>query len=463
MIGYVFSIEVINDDTTKVGKVNWHGITPDFKLDVNGLYIGVSELYLKDYSGKADDLIALLLVDDYGRIKADDRAGGSPAFYYGVVTAVSDDKVMCSDARLYYLNCDYVKEPKNSNIKNPITYLQTICKSWIVGSHISIDMTEDVSFSFTGQTYKAPNPEDPDTENITETVFEYLQSYGVSLVISKDTMKDDRLGNEFVGTFICGSPIGTFIIDDSEMVKEPSVYVRPVMDGEPNGIAICRPNPGNKYKTLTVVRRYITKDSKIVSSSSDPNIVKPIKMKTYISTDNETRTEAQIRKELNSKKSELSKQQAAYSKETDASKKETMKSKIDMLKDEVKRLEEDLAEKVALQDWNAIAQENLEVPSYSHEITFKVNKDMNRINELMQIGNTLNIIHNQKSYTSIVTGYEVDSTSDYVLIKCGNVGSKLSSILAKGTKTKYSKTKANQTIGTVSTDEIDTIIAKYFN
>jgi hypothetical protein len=78
--------------------------------------------------------------------------------------------------------------------------------------------------------------------------------------------------------------------------------------------------------------------------------------------------------------------------------------------------------------WDTIAQKQLSVPKYSHEISFDMHKDHPQANDFARVGNTCSLIHKGNTYNSIISGVEVKSNSNFIKVKCGNVSSNLATL-----------------------------------
>lgn len=212
------------------------------------------------------------------------------------------------------------------------------------------------------------------------------------------------------GAFITGDRFGSLVIDKSKWIAESKVYDRPIMDGNPNGINIGTVNQDDNgnFSSVSVIRRYITKDRKIVHTPDDPGIVHPIKMTTYNYTpEKETKTE---------------------------NGKETTTLKLKSADD--------------------IAKEQLMVPLAANEISFKIHKNHPQINSILRVGNYGNIIFKRKTRESIVTKYTINSNDDYVLVECGNVRSTLQDIIHEAqttTTTTNTSASTNTTTNVTST------------
>ena len=78
--------------------------------------------------------------------------------------------------------------------------------------------------------------------------------------------------------------------------------------------------------------------------------------------------------------------------------------------------------------WDTIAQKQLSVPKYSHEISFDMHKDHPQANDFARVGNTCSLIHKGNTYNSIISGVEVKSNSNFIKVKCGNISSNLATL-----------------------------------
>lgn len=89
---------------------------------------------------------------------------------------------------------------------------------------------------------------------------------------------------------------------------------------------------------------------------------------------------------------------------------------------------------------SSLAAKNLELPEYSHEISFKIRKDLDQynLNRALHIGNYVTIIYKGEQIDSHITGYTIDSSDDWIEVKCGNFDSNLRNIFSSDKSNAFS-------------------------
>lgn len=89
---------------------------------------------------------------------------------------------------------------------------------------------------------------------------------------------------------------------------------------------------------------------------------------------------------------------------------------------------------------SSLAAKNLDLPEYSHEITFKIRKDLDQynLNRALHIGNYITIIYKGEQIDSHITGYTIDSSDDWIEVKCGNFDSNLRNIFSSDKNNTFS-------------------------
>ncbi len=431
MVGYVITVNPLTRETT------WSGLTQNFKLEIKGGEVGTSTFTFPGFTGEVDDILALRIMDGSGYLRPDTRVPGyRPAFYYGVITAVdkntsvSDDEntnedltatVQCSDFKTYLSNT-FIPEVSTTH-ENPFKYLKAIVDRWTERNNQNGIPMEVLSstVSYTGPEFYYAKPTEAGTDELMTIIGRAFKNYQIPLVVVADTINKNS-GLYLKTMFISGTSIGTVMIDDSKLIRGAKVVERPVGDGDYNAIYIGeqtftvtkkKVKKGNKtttqkistYNGVTIRKRYINTESTIVSSITS-KVKKPIKIKAYVKASDD---------------------------------------------------------KTAL---DVIAQNELSVTQYSHEITFAIHVTHPAIlRGLAEIGNKVVLFYKGKKYKSYVSEVTIDSESEYIEIKCGNSKSTgLESLIdtnskkVKGTSTKSADsttTATSSSLKIASTTDID--------
>jgi len=77
-----------------------------------------------------------------------------------------------------------------------------------------------------------------------------------------------------------------------------------------------------------------------------------------------------------------------------------------------------------------VAQAELSGQTYAHEISFDIKKDNNVFSvEDLEVGLLVDIVHDDTIYSSVLTGYVINSESDFISLRFGHVRSTLQDIL----------------------------------
>lgn len=285
---------------------------------------------------------------------------------------------------------------------NPLHYLTMIYDKWMspYGSPLYIKWLGDVSPYIDrgtdgnggGKHFTYPAPETAETQklvNYVEALFKYyqitLQTYADEFTDpsgQNNPQRSDGTNRSVYAAFISGKDIGSIIIDKSRDIINPDLYVRPAMNGESNAVSIVIPQI-NKVEdgteTYDGVREidtwYLRRDNQITRDKNDPLIEHPINKTLYIYSD-------------------------------------TSKKPEDITDVEKKN----------------IARAQLQMPSYSHEISFQLSKFSDRANEFCQIGNVVTLYYKGYPYKSAITSVQITSTNDYITVKCGNILSSLNEL-----------------------------------
>lgn len=394
-----------------LNQVRWSGLTSDFRLSTYGDDITSSEFVLADYEGENDDIIAAIVVDGRGYLTRDERTKttqtlNGPADYYGVVTAVSESddgtfRVTTSDLKTLF-SMNYV--PEKSDITNPYTYIKYIYDRWrSPTAYLNID---DLGLKYTNRVFVAPNPTSAQTATFSELLSKLFSNYQVVFVPCGDNINTSDATLSLHGAFTVGEDIGSVLLFKCADIQGISVYVRPTMNGEPNGIAVCVPNDVESteenpisYEDVEITKHYIKTDGTITNDSTDEDVIKPIKMTSFI----------------------------VSAGSEDASK-----------------------------STEYIAQRELSIPAYAHEISFKISKWSSYATKLAKVGTICTLLYMGKSYRSIVRGVEIDSASDYITIVCGNVSSALITILDARNLINPSSTSGKSSSSTIVSPDIIT-------
>lgn len=305
-----------------------------------------------------------------------------------------------NDYDRYSSNSFYVKD------NNPLHYLTMIYDKWMApfGSPLYIKwlggltpyIDRGTDGSTNGKHFTYPTPSQAETQKLSDYAEALFKYYQVTLQPYADEMTDptgennpqrsDGTNRSVYAAFISGKDIGNIIIDKSKDVINPDVYVRPAMNGENNAVSIIIPQitkanndagvAEDKYDGVKEIDTwYLRKDNELTRDRNDSLIEHPIKKTLYLYTD-------------------------------------TSKDPKDITDVEKKN----------------IARQQLEMPSYSHEISFELSKYSDRATEFCQIGNVVTLYYKGIPYKSAITSVNITSSSDYITIKCGNVLSTLSEL-----------------------------------
>lgn len=80
--------------------------------------------------------------------------------------------------------------------------------------------------------------------------------------------------------------------------------------------------------------------------------------------------------------------------------------------------------------YQEIASSELSYSGYAHEINFDIRKNNNILSvDELEIGLLADIIHNEKKYSSVLTGFVVNSNSSFMSLKFGNIRSTLQDVI----------------------------------
>lgn len=412
MVGYVITVNPVTSKTT------WAGIAQNFELEIKGEEIGTSKFTLREFTGAVDDVLAMRILDGGGYLKPDTRVKGyRPAFYYGVITSIdkdtsSDDmdnsneqltmSVQCSDHKTY---CDASFIPETTTTtSSPFAYLKAIYDRWLIQDNQNGIPMKCISSTskYSGLEFQYPKPTEAGTEQLMTLIGRAFSLYQIPLIAIGDNINS---GNTFsLSTmFIKGESVGTLVIDDSTLIRGADVTERPLGDGEVNALAIGKVKTKTvtktvnkkkkkvkEYSCVTKYMRYITTDSKIVSSITS-DVKKPVKIGVVIKND-----------------------KTSYDK---------------------------------------IAKNNLKVTPYSHEITFNISVFHPAILKgIAEIGNLVKLMYKGKTYDSFVSAVTITSESDFIKITCGNAKGKkgLQSLIDVNSK----KVAGKGSTAAISTEEI---------
>lgn len=312
----------------------------------------------------------------------------------------------------------YINIPGISGDKNPLHFLAELYDKWIerydsplIVDWLGNDRTPYRSVESAGdmgiQEFSYPVPTSASTTKLIDyyhTLFKYYQVTFVPYADSFNASEGKGTGKVY-GAFISGKEVGSVIVDKSKWIINPSLYVRPVLDGNSNAITVVQPymekststekttvdgNTGETVtettdssdilagiqgnKTVYMRNGAFSKDNpKYVFDQSNPDIIKPIKRQVYIYSGDEAEDADGIQVAL-----------------TDA-------------------------------QLTKIAAEQLSAPSYSHQITFDVHKNYPRANDLAHIGNLVTLYYRGQPYKSVVSAVEIKSSDDYFTVTCGNL------------------------------------------
>lgn len=304
------------------------------------------------------------------------------AFYYGVVDSYANQS-LTTKMLMEVANVDTVLYSNNLAESDPGMYLWRRFANDVIGSpelyvtHVTQAATpqEEVLYNWS---FVLDQPQKENLLSLFISFFQQTQTFlrteGYILMGTGDTINFIVAPRRLVSS--SDYPSLVVIMDNSDDIVNPSVFVKPVNSTVPNSIRIFGPVPSDGGDAPTE-DWYLKADGSVSNKASD--MPKTLAAKTAIFFDP-------------SKESKEAGSTPATAKD--------------------------------------IARQNLTPQYYQHEISFDVNIGYRDIDRLMVVGTKVRLIYKGTIYDSIITAYDVKSSSNYVTISCGNIRTTLNAVLS---------------------------------